>query len=99
MAVVKVTHPGYPHGGTKIELDGREVRSCTGIQLNFPVDGVAEAHVGMVVELDEKGEFRFEGPMDAHLHLHVPEGCTLLDVSTHDGRQWLVTRRSPEEHK
>ena len=100
MSVVKVTHPGYPHGGTKVELDGREVQECTGIQLSFPVDGKAEAHIGVNVELDANGQFLLEAPMDVHLHLHVQEGCRVLDVTTHgdQGRRFMVVR-SPEEGK
>ena len=102
MSHVKITHPGYPHGGTKLELDGAEVKEVTGIQLNFPVDGAAECHVGLFVEarpsIDGEGIFEFEAPMDAHLHFHVPEGMTLIDVTTSGdkGTKLVVIRRSEE---
>jgi hypothetical protein len=91
MSQVKITHPGYPHGGTKTELDGREVRDVTDIRLHFPLDGLPELHLGILVNTP----FECEAPIDAHLHLHVPEGCTVLDMTTHvdNGTRLLVIRR------
>lgn len=101
MSHVKITHPGYPHGGTRLELDGAEVKGVTGIQLNFPVDGPAECHAGILVDADttiDQGLFEFEAPMDAHLHFHVPEGMTIIEMTTHAdrGSKLLVVRRSEE---
>lgn len=93
MSVVKITHPGYPHGGTKVELDGREVTGCTGIQLHFPVDGLPECHLGIQME----DGLTFEAPMDAHLHFHVPEGSKVIDLTTSEDKatKFLVVRREP----
>ena len=102
MSVIKLTHPGYPHGGTKLELDGQEVKGATGIQLNFPVDGAAECHVGVLVEMPPDGSpFEFEVPMDAHLHFHVGEGGKVIDVTTFEdkGTKLLVIRPAEEPIK
>jgi hypothetical protein len=61
--------------------------------MDFPVDGLAECHLGVIVDRP----FKFEGDMDVHLHLHVPEGCKLIETTTHEtqGKTFMVARVVP----
>lgn len=78
-------------GGLAIEVDGLPLEEITDVKLHFPVDGLARADV----QLHLTNEFKFEGQMDLHLHLHLAEGDMIEEVTSEGdtGRKHTIIRR------
>lgn len=76
--------------GTRIVVDGKPLQDVTDINLHFGCDKVVECDVVMLV----KDGFEFEGNVDLNLHIHLPEGCKLIETTTHDseGKEHRVVR-------
>jgi hypothetical protein len=92
MSHVKVSsNPGI--GKTSIEIDGQPLKDVTRVQLDFPADAIPEVHLGVAITRP----FEFEGDAQVNLHLHVPEGCRLIEVTTHEtaGKKFMVTKVNP----
>lgn len=69
--------------GTRLVVDGKPMRDVKDITLHFPCDGVVECHVNQIVT----GPFDFEGDIDLHLHVHLPEGCKLVEMDDTKGHR------------
>lgn len=86
--------PGSPLPGwdTAIEVDGKPLLDTTDIRLHFPVDGPARADVRLLLT-DEP--FEFAGDVDLHLHVHLPEGATMDEVTApgDTNRSFIVIRK------
>lgn len=63
--------------GTEAFLDGVPLRSVKDIKLHLGIEEMATADIEMVVE---EG-LELNVPADVHIHLHLPEGCQLIDVT------------------
>lgn len=94
MSHVKISSPGGV-GGVTIEIDGHPVKDAARIQVDMPVDDIAQVHLGVHVTQP----FEWEGDASVNLHLHVPEGCRLIDIRTHSDppgvAKWIVTKITP----
>lgn len=80
----------HHYWGTKTELDGVEIQEVSDIQMSFEPDALAKLHLTVNV----RRPFEISVPAIVHIHYHVPEGCSLIETTTHgtDGREWLVIK-------
>jgi hypothetical protein len=80
--------------GTRLFLDDVEVQDLGDIEMRFPVDGVVECHFGVLAT----DGFTLETHADVHVHLHVPQDQTVIDITTSEtpGRKLLVVKRAEE---
>lgn len=77
--------------GTRITVDGKPLQDVTNIDLHFGLDEVVRCDVEMLV----RDQFEFEGNVDLHLHVHLPEGCKLIE--TREGEHTVIRVQLPED--
>lgn len=81
MAEVKVTH--YEGGrGYRVTVDDHEIPDLGDFSLEFPVDGVAECHLKVLVS--RPVEIVTLNDAKVNIHFHIAEGHTLIETTTQD---------------
>ena len=74
----------YPHGGFKVEVDGREMQEVRDIVIRIPVDGVAT----LATEVNVTRDFTFIGGAQVHVVAHVFPGWRLVEQDLGGGLRW-----------
>ena len=80
----------------QVEIDGQPIKDLTRVQMDFPADAMPEVHLGIVLTKP----FEFEGDTNVQMHLHIPKGTRMMDITTQadgPGRKRLMVVPTAEE--